>query len=263
MKSHYVTDLTDDQWEVLAGFMPPPANDGRPRKYPFRRIIDSILYLLREGCQWRGLPNDFPPYSSVYGYFRQWSKNGIWAQINSTLRKAVRVLCHHREENPTAGSIDSQSVKNALAVEERGYDAGKKIKGRKRHLLVDTCGLLIAAVVHSASIQDRDGGPLVLQTAVEQEGIILKKIWADQGYAGKFEQWASDMYKTSVEIVSRLKNTPGFHVLPRRWVVERTNSWISSKRRLRVDYERTITSAEGMIYVAMISKMLNDLAPNL
>lgn len=260
--SEYKSSLLDEQWEILSKFMPPENEDGRPRKHTYRSIINGILYVLEEGCKWRSLPKDFPNWSTVYFYFRKWRNLGIWEKINSVLRKAVRTLCHDKNENPTAGSIDSQSVKNAGACDEKGYDAGKKIKGRKRHIVVDTLGLLIAVVVHSASLQDRDGAPLVVQKAADNEGIMLKKIWADSAYNSYFPQWAKDLYRSNVDIVKRNQKKRGFYVLPKRWVVERTHAWISSNRRLRVDYEKTTSSSESMIYLSMIKKMLNELTPN-
>jgi len=231
---------------------------GRPRLYPIREILNAIFYLLRAGCTWRMLPHDLPPWRIVYYYFRLWRKDGTWAKINTALREEVRVA-DGREPEPSAAILDSQSVKTTETPGMRGYDAGKKVNGRKRHLLVDTLGLLLMVVVHAANIQDRDGAKLVLEK-VKGRFPRLQLIWADGGYAGKLVDWVKTVCHWVLEVVKRNDDVKGFKVLPRRWVVERTSGWLGRYRRLSKDYEGLPETSEAMIYAAMIHLMVRHLA---
>jgi len=204
------------------------------------------------------LPHDLPPWRIVYYYFRLWRKDGTWAKINTALREEVRVA-DGREPEPSAAILDSQSVKTTETPGMRGYDAGKKVNGRKRHLLVDTLGLLLMVVVHAANIQDRDGAKLVLEK-VKGRFPRLQLIWADGGYAGKLVDWVKTVCHWVLEVVKRNDDVKGFKVLPRRWVVERTSGWLGRYRRLSKDYEGLPETSEAMIYAAMIHLMVRHLA---
>lgn len=220
---------------------------GRPAEYERRRVVDAILYMNRAGCSWRMMPHDFPPWDLVYAYFKRWNADGTLDRIHDALRDAVRDA-DGRDPMASAGIVDSQSVKGADTVgkNSRGYDAGKKINGRKRHLVVDTLGLLIAVVVTTAALQDRDGGKLVLDRArMKMPSIVL--VWADGGYAGKLIAWVMTRLRITLQIVKRSDDVKGFKVLPRRWVVERTNSWLLLTRRLARDYERLPQHSEAMV----------------
>jgi len=223
-----------------------------------RQIINAILYLTRTGCAWRYLPRDYPPWKTVYGYFRQWRINGLWERIHDALRAAVR-QAEGRHRQPSAAILDSQSVKTTdRGGPERGYDAGKNVNGRKRHLLVDTIGLLLIVVVHAASTQDRDGAKLVLER-LRHRFSRLRLIWADGGYAGALVEWVRSLRTRNtvrLETVRRSDDAKGFVVLPRRWVVERTFAWLGLHRRMSKDYEALPETSEAFIRVAMIALML-------
>jgi len=257
----YPSDLTDAQWQVIAPHLPAPRTGGRgrPRVWPLRRIVEAILYLDRAGCAWRYLPADFPPWQTVYGYFAAWRDNGTLARLHDTLRTRVRTAAGRNAE-PTAAVIDSQSVRAADTVPKasRGWDNAKKVNGRKRHIAVDTTGLLLAVVITAAGVQDRDGArPLLWNLRRARAKVLL--VWADAGYAtSKLATWAAAL-KMTVQVVAK-RDRHVFEVLPRRWVVERTFAWISKHRRTVRDYEHLPASHEAMILWAMIDLMTRCLA---
>lgn len=254
----YPSDLTDTQWDYIKPLIPAAKPGGRPRSLDMRQVINAILYVAVGGIQWRMLPREYPKWQSVYHYFAHWRDTGLWQRIHDTLRAELRRRAG-RHKHPTAGCLDSQSVKRAARPGLRGFDAGKQCAGRKRHVLVDTLGLLLVVVVTAASVQDRDGARLVLQ---RQRGACkkLRRVWVDGAYRGRLLDWARQHVRLILQVVRRSDDMRGFVVLPRRWVVERTFAWLSQARRLSKDYEELPATSEAMIYVTMIRLMVRRLA---
>lgn len=286
--SNYPTNLSDAEWAVMQAHLPPVAATGRPRKHALRAIVDAILYVARAGCAWRLLPREFPPWKTVFHYFRQWRLDGTWVRLHTALREAAREGAG-RHAQPHAAIIDSQSVKTTAVGGPRGYDGAKKLTGRKRHVLVDTQGWVLHVRVHPADQQDRAAVPLLLE-GIDQCFPLIEHVWVDQGYTGSGRAWIEEQLGWQVEVVkhpapSRGQWVPhsttgdlsdlssvyftyerfkpqrsGFRgVLPRRWVVERSFSWLAHSRRLSKDYERLCQTSETWIYIAMSRLMLRRL----
>jgi transposase len=260
----YPSDLSEAAWAVLEPLMPvrDQAKGGAPRKYGDRLVLNGIFFVLRSGCQWRMIPRDLLPWDAAYRWYAAWRADGTWDLIHDALRAQVRVA-DGRDPAPSAGVLDAQSILTGEGGQARGYDAGKRTRGRKRHIVTDTLGLLLVVMVTSASVQDRHGGKAILQLLAARFSSIAL-IWADAGYANQIDSglvtWARTAASIVLQIVKRSDDVKGFQVLPRRWVVERTFGWLIRSRRLSRDYERRTDNSEAMIKIAMIRLMATRLA---
>jgi putative transposase len=260
----YQSDLKDQEWQWLEPCMPEPSTKGtrgRPQEWPLREIINGIFYVLRTGCQWRMMPHDLPPWPSVYYHYRKWRLSGLWEEINTMLREKVRQR-EGREATPSAAIVDAQSVKTTLVKGKRGFDAGKRVKGRKRHIVVDTLGLLLLVLVTAANVQDKPGAKELLTQLQHRLSLPhLQLLWADGGYGGHpFATWVMSTFGWLWQVIKRSDDAKGFQLLPRRWVVERTFGWLNNYRRLSKDYEELPHSSETLIYIAMTHIMVRRLA---
>lgn len=262
LRTAYDSDLSDEQWALIEPFIPSVRSNhskgGRPAKYERREILNALLYVARSGCQWRLLPHDLPKWKTVYTYFVQWHEAGVFERINARLRSEVRVAAGRLPE-PTAGVIDSQSVKIVANLGDSGFDGAKKVNGRKRHIVVDTLGLLLTVVVHDASVQDRAAAFEII-VRVRTLCKTMTTIFADQGYTGALIVLVKERLNVTLDIVKRTE-TRVFHILRKRWVVERTFGWFGFYRRLSKEYERSPRHSEAFVYLAMSNIMLHRLAP--
>jgi putative transposase len=283
----YPTDLSDAEFRQIEPYLPAANQRGRPRSHGLRDILNGVFYVLKSGCPWRLLPRDFPPWRTVYHWFRRWRIDATWERLNAALRERLRARLG-RNPQPSAGLVDSQSARTTgVGGNERGFDPAKKVEGRKRHLLVDTEGLVLEVRVHSAKVPDADGIRLLLNP-VRDRFPRLSRLWVDAGYQGRGSRWVEEVMGVSVEVVrkpkkpipeevaevwarewakegkevdwQRLMPPRGFTVLPRRWVVERTFAWLGQNRRMSKDYERLPESSEAFVYVAMARIMVRRLA---
>src|SRR6266851_6672602 len=261
----YPTSLSDEEWEQIQSLVPAPKSGegkrGRPTSLERREFADAIFYIVRSGCAWRLLPSDFGPWQTVYGYFRRWSQDWTWRFVHDALRDCLR-KSEERKVAPTAAIVDSQTVKTADQAGARGYDAGKKLVGRKRHVAVDCLGLILAIMITPAAVQDRDAAKGLIKLLVSMYG-RLQIIWADGGYLGALVNWVKQLRpfgKLKLEIIRRCDQVKGFKVLPKRWIVERTFGWFYKSRRLCRDYEVRLDHSEAMVRICMIRVMLKRLA---
>lgn len=258
-RQRYTSDLTRKQFTRLAPLLPAGKAGGRPRTTDLYEVMCAIFYVLQNGCAWRNLPHDFPAWQTVYGYFRQFQADGTWEAVNRFLLRRTRLKAG-KTPDPSAGIIDSQTVRCTPQGGVRGVDAGKKINGRKRHLVVDTLGLLLTVWVSAASVQDRVAAPILLG-ALQRRVAPLRHLWADSGYSGDLVTWAKQALGWTVDIVRRTTGQRGFAVQPRRWVVERSLAWMTRCRRLTRDYEGQPETTEAWFYLASIRLMLRRLQP--
>lgn len=261
MSQTYPSDLTDAQWEIIRPLVPPDRSGGRPRQVDIRRVVNAILYVNRAGCQWRMLPRDFPNWRLVYYYFSTWRDAKLWTKVHDALLVPTRRKAGREHDTPSAGSIDSSTVK-APEGEERGFDGGKRIKGRKRHKVTDTLGLLLAVVVTGAKVDDARAAPAVLGQLDPGRYPRLELLWADTKYHNhEFNDWLRDVYTgpIRIEVTRRIDDDPGFKPIKWRWVIERTNGWVKRSRRNTMDYEKTTSSSEAMVRITMMKIMLNRL----
>jgi putative transposase len=256
----YPSDLTDAQWGLLDPLLPPARPGGRPRKHDLREVLNALFYLNREGCSWRALPHDFPPWKTVYNYFRAWTQDGTWDRVHEALRQQVRRQAG-RDPAPRSSAVDSQSVKTAGQPGPRGFDSGKKVNGRKRHLWVDSMGLLLAVLVSAADVHDARAACDLLHDRVWDEWPRLGRVYADSMYtAGYLQEEVFDLAPFDLVVVCRPEGSEGWVRLPQRWVVERTFAWLGRYRRNSKDYERLPESSEAMIRISMIHVMTRRLA---
>ena len=260
----YPSDLTDEEWDILKPILEKadPYTTGRPRQVDLREVVNAIFYLNKTGCQWRYLPKDFPSYTLVSYYYHKWVDNNAWEQINTAIRQQLRKESS-RNENPSAGIIDNQTVKRTPeSAPESGFDGGKLIKGRKRHIVVDTMGCLLIVLVHAANIYDGRAARKVLSALFSLVDTV-KKIWADGAYRGEeFIHWVKEQFDCVFEVVEKKKTGKGFQVLSPRWIVERTFAWLGRSRRLSKDYERKPTSSASHVYAASSRLMLRRICNN-
>lgn len=257
----YPTDLNDTEWAQIEQALPKPNTTGRPMKYGWRKILNGIFYMVKNGCTWRAMPKDLPPWETLYGYFRRLQKDHLWEELNRLIREQIRQKVG-KEATASLMILDSQSTKSAEGGEQRGFDAFKKVVGRKRNLVVDNLGLLVLAKVTAASEQDIHAGKTTLVELKQRPYLLsrLQKIIADGSYRGDLVEWVKQELHAVLEIVLKLGDKKGFQVLPKRWVIERTNAWLTRQRRLARDYERLVETEEAFIYIAMLRLGLRSLA---